>query len=45
MEKKTTNKTKGKMNHCDRKIAHKRSLVMARGNKYQIEAFNNRYGL
>ena len=43
MEKKTTNGRK-RMNHCDRKIAYKRSLVMARGNKYQIEEFNRRYG-
>lgn len=31
-------------NHTERKIAYKRSLVLARGNKYEIERFNQRYG-
>lgn len=37
-------KPRKRENHCDRKIAYKRSLVLARGNKYEIERFNERYG-
>ena len=35
---------KERMNHCDRKVEYKRSQVYARGNKYEIERFNERYG-
>lgn len=35
---------KKRENHCDRKIAYLRGIVNARGNKYQIEEFNRRYG-
>lgn len=33
-----------RQNHCDRKIEYKRNLIIARGNKYELERFNQRYG-
>lgn len=37
-------KQRKRENHCDRKIAYKRNLILRRGNKYELERFNERYG-